>query len=250
MKNKIFIFLVAISPNLFSQIGVGTSKSHTTLDVNGTTNVSKEIRFNGTDAKIGAPGKQGDLISGNALNNNFWKNFDLPEGFLEGMVLTGSFVNSTFNGVSFPGQGKATEFAVAYTKGQAMNFPSDWKELSDLNQKIKIVKSVNLVTVSVQTLVQTSNQNSSFACGIYLDDKLDFVRLGTVNSGAGNYRTLNLNATLLNMALGEHTIKFACAERNIPTGTTLNIGKPIITTTNLNDEMAKTSSVILVLEKP
>ncbi len=51
------------------------------------------------------------------------------------------------------------------------------------------------------------------------------------------------------MDLGEHTIKFACAERNIPTGTTLNIGKPIITT-NLNNEIAKTSSVILVLEKP
>ncbi len=247
MKNKIFIFLVAISPNLFSQVGVGTSKPHTDLDINGTTNVSKEIRLNGTDTKIGVSGKQGDLISGNALNNNFWKNFDLPEGFLEGMVLTGSFVNSTFNGVSFPGQGKSSEFAVAYNKGQAM--ASHWKELSDLNQKIKIVKSVNLVTVSVQTLVQTNNQNSSFACGIYLDDKLDFVRLGTVNTGAGNYRTLNLNATLLNMDLGEHTIKFACAERNIPEGTTLNIGKPIITT-NLNNEMAKTSSVILVLEKP
>ncbi|WP_291092885.1 hypothetical protein [Empedobacter sp. UBA6745] len=247
MKNKIFIFLVAISPNLFSQIGVGTTKPHTDLDINGTTNVSKEIRLNGTDAKIGAAGKQGDLISGNALNNNFWKNFDLPEGFLEGMVLTGSYVNSTINGVSFPGQDKSSEFAVAYNKGQAM--ASHWKELSDLNQKIKIVKSVNLVTVSVQTLVQTDNQNSSFACGIYLDDKLDFVRLGTVNTGAGNYRTLNLNATLLNMGLGEHTIKFACAERNIPIGTTLNIGKPIITT-NLNNEMAKTSSVILVLEKP
>ena len=50
MKNKIFIFLVAISPNLFSQVGVGTSKPHTDLDINGTTNVSKEIRFNGTDA--------------------------------------------------------------------------------------------------------------------------------------------------------------------------------------------------------
>lgn len=247
MKNKIFIFLVAISPNLFSQVGIGTEKPHTTLDINGTTNVSKEIRFNGTDAKIGAAGKQGDLISGNALNNNFWKNFDLPEGFLEGMVLSGSFVNSTFNGVSFPGTSSSSTLAVPYTKGQAM--ASHWKELSDLNQKIKIVKSVNLVTVSVQTLVQTSNQNSSFACGIYLDDKLDFVRLGTVNAGVGNYRTLNLNATLSNMELGEHTIKFACAERNIPTGTTLNIGKPIITT-NLNDEMAKTSSVILVLEKP
>lgn len=247
MKNKIFIFLVAISPNLFSQIGVGTTIPHTDLDINGTTNVSKEIRLNGTDAKIGAAGKQGDLISGNALNNNFWKNFDLPEGFLEGMVLTGSYVNSTFNGVSFPGTSSSSTLAVPYTKGQAM--ASHWKELSDLNQKIKIVKSVNLVTISVQTLVQTSDQNSSFACGIYLDDKLDFVRLGTVNSGAGNYRTLNLNATLLNMDLGEHTIKFACAERNIPTGTTLNIGKPIITT-NLNNEMAKTSSVILVLEKP
>lgn len=247
MKNKIFIFLVAISPNLFSQIGVGTTKPHTDLDINGTTNVSKEIRLNGTDAKIGAAGKQGDLISGNALNNNFWKNFDLPEGFLEGMVLTGSYVNSTFNGVSFPGTNNSGTLAVPYTKGQAI--ASHWKELSDLNQKIKIAKSVNLVTVSVQTLVQTSNQNSSFACGIYLDDKLDFVRLGTVNTGVGNYRTLNLNATLLNMDLGEHTIKFACAERNIPTGTTLNIGKPIITT-NLNNEMAKTSSVILVLEKP
>lgn len=247
MKNKILIFLVAISPNLFSQIGVGTTKPHTDLDINGATNVSKEIKFNGTDAKIGAAGKPGDLISGNGLDNNFWKNFDLPEGFLEGMVLTGSFVNSTFNGVSFPGTNNSTVLAVPYTKGQAM--ASNWKELSDLNQKIKIAKSVNLVTVSIQTLIQTSNQNGSFACGIYLDDKLDFVRLGTVNTGVGNYRTLNLNATLSNMSLGEHTIKFACAERNIPTNTTLNIGKPIISA-NLNNEMAKTSSVILVLEKP
>ena len=38
MKNKIFIFLVAISTNLFSQVGIGTDKPHTTLDINGSTN--------------------------------------------------------------------------------------------------------------------------------------------------------------------------------------------------------------------
>ena len=62
MKNKIFIFLVGISTNLFSQVGIGTDKPHTTLDINGSTNVSKEIRFNGTDLNIGLAGKQGDLI--------------------------------------------------------------------------------------------------------------------------------------------------------------------------------------------
>ena len=247
MKNKIFIFLVGISTNLFSQVGIGTGKPHTTLDVNGSTNVSKEIRFNGTDLNIGLAGKEGDLISGNSLNSNFWKNFDLPEGFLEGMVLSGSYINSTFNGVSFPGTANSAVLAVKYDKGQEMT--STWKELSDLNQKIKIAKKVNLVTVSIQTLIQTNNQNGSFACGIYLDDKLNFVRLGTVNTGQGNYKTLNLNATMSDLSLGEHTIKFACAERNIPSGTTLNIGKPILTT-NLNDEMSKSSVVILVLETP
>lgn len=248
MKNKIFIFLITISPNLFSQIGVGTDKPHTSLDINGTTNVAKEIRFNGTDEIIGKAGNQGDLISGNALNNNFWKNFDLPEGFLEGMVLSASYVNSTYNGVGFPGTGNSNQLAVPYTKGQTM--ASHWKELSDLNQSIEISKSENIVTVSVQTLIQTSNQYASYACGIYLDDKLNFVRLGTVNTGVGNYRTLNLNATLSNLTTGEHTIKFACTERQIPRGTTLNIGTPINNISNLNDEMAKTSSVILVLERP
>lgn len=247
MKNKIFIFLVAISTNLFSQVGIGTDKPHTTLDINGSTNVSKEIRFNGTDLNIGLAGKQGDLISGNSLNNNFWKNFDLPEGFLEGMVLSGSYINSTFNGVSFPGTANSAVLAVKYDKGQEMT--STWKELSDLNQKIKIAKNVNLVTISIQTLIQTNDQNGSFACGIYFDDKLNFVRLGTVNTGQGNYKTLNLNATMSNLSLGEHTIKFACVERNIPLGTTLNIGKPIFTT-NLNGEMSKSTIVILVLETP
>ncbi|WP_413533976.1 hypothetical protein [Empedobacter brevis] len=246
MKNKIFIFLVSISSTLFSQIGIGTEKPHTSLDINGTTNVSKEIRFNGSDVKIGSAGKQGDLISGNGLNNNYWKNFDLPEGFLDGMVLSGSYVNSTYNGVSFPGTADSS-LPVGYSKNQSMG--SHWKELSDLNQKIKIEKSVNLVTISIQTLIQTNNQNGSFACGIYVDDKLNFVRLGTVNEGAGNYKILNLNASLPNMGLGEHTIKFACVERTIPTGTTLNIGMPV-NTNNLNEEMAKTSSLILVLEKP
>lgn len=247
MKNKIFIFLITISPNLFSQIGVGTDEPHTTLDINGTTNVAKEIRFNGTDEIIGEAGNQGDLISGNALNNNFWKNFDLPKGFLDGMILSGSYVNLTYNGLSFPGTGNADQLSVPYTKGQTMTWR--WREFSDLNQQIEIEEPENIVTISIQTLAQTSNQNASYACGIYFDDELYFVRLGIV-TGAENYRTLNLNATLSNVTPGNHTLRFACTERNIPTNTTLNIGTPLNNVSNLNREMAKTSSSIFVFVRP
>lgn len=245
------IFLIIIPVTAEAQagnVGIATTKPRTTLDVNGTVNVKNEMRLGGTDSNSGTAGNTGDLISANGNNNPIWKNFDLPAGYGNSLVLNATYLISAEAGVLFNGTGQSATLSVPYTEDQGMTTPTTWKEITGVAQTFTVSKATSSTSIAVQTLAQVAGgTRGSFGLGIFIDDKLKFVRTGNVTGGSSSYKTLDINATIANLSVGNHTFKLAAIERNIPVGSTISVGEPVITT-NLNNKMAATSVSIKVFE--
>lgn len=251
MKKYILIFLFAIQSSLFfaqtGNVGVATVNPRTNLDVNGTTNVNNEINLGGTNSVVGSPGTVGDLVSANGAANPQWKKFDLPNGYLDGLILTASYLKSTNVGASFNGTGGN---GVSYDENQAL--PASWTEITGVSEaSFRINKTTNIVNIFVQTVAQVTGANAtgSFGCGIYIDNQLRFTRTGIVTGATGSYKILTLNASIPDLPVGIHSYKFACAQRNVPVGSVLTVGQAQTGVVNtLSATMAGTSSSLKILE--
>lgn len=257
MKKQILIFSIAlVAGSLYTKaqtgnVGISTTKPRTNLDVNGTMNVKNDIKLGGTDAAAGGSGTLGDLISANGNNNPQWKNFDLPQGYGNSMILSAMYLNSSETGVALVGETTTgSPYSVPYNEDQNMTTPTQWQEITGVAQTFTITKITSSTAISVQTVAQSNTANgTSFGCGIFIDDKLKFVRTGTISGAAGSYRTLNLNTSLPNLSVGNHTLKFACVKRNISNPIYIvSVGQPSQGQTNLNNKMAATSATIKVFE--
>ncbi|MGG7437121.1 hypothetical protein ACQ7CU_03490 [Chryseobacterium arthrosphaerae] len=254
MKNYIGILsLFLTAAPFFAQaqtgnMGIATTKPRTTMDVNGTINVKNEIRLGGTDSNAGNAGNFGNLLSANGNNNPEWTNFDLPAGYGNSLVLNATYLMSSETGVVFNGTNQSGTLSVPYDEDQGMVTPTTWKEITGVAQTFTITKLNSSTSISVQTLAQVTGGNrGSFGLGIFIDDKLKFVRAGIVIGGAGSYKTLNINASIPGLSVGTHTFKLAAIERSIPVNTSISVGEPAATA-NLNNKMAATSVSIKVFE--
>jgi len=254
MKNYITILRISLTivPILVGaqtgNVGINTIKPRTNLDINGTLNIKSEISLGGTELSPGNAGNIGSLISANGSSNPVWKNFDLPAGYGNSLVLNATYLASAETGVLFNGTNQSGSLSVSYTEDQGMTTPAAWKEITGVARTFTVNKTTNSINISVQTLAQVAGgSRGSFGLGIFIDDKLKFVRAGIVTGGASSYKTLNINASIPNLSVGDHTFKLAAIERSIPIGSTISVGEPIITT-NLNNRMAATSVSIKVFE--
>jgi len=253
MKTNIFITLfLMISLCLCGQtgnVGVRTTAPRTTLDVNGTINVNNEINIGGNDTTIGNPGTVGDLFAGRADTIAVWRKYDLPAGYLDGLILSATYTRSSVAGVTFPGSGTAT--STAYDENELITARS-WVTIDGVQvASVKVTKPVNKVNISIQTVAQITGASGvgSFGCGIFVDGQLKFVRTNNVAGTSGSYRILNFNASLNNLSTtATNLIQFACVRRNVPATNTLTIGINQAGSTALNPALAGTSLSVQVLE--
>ncbi|GEN68935.1 MULTISPECIES: hypothetical protein [Chryseobacterium] len=246
MKKIFFIkslLLAAVWMN--AQVGIDTPNPTNKLDVNGDLNVRKELRTGGTDLLKGSAGTSGDIFHNNStMATNDWKAIKIADG--QGSMSVFS-INTVADqtGVSFSSSGSA----VPYNEGDPL--AGDWTVLPTALDNFSVTNGNNKVTFSFQTTVQkTAKGSASFACGIFVDDRLRAVRTDVLLGGAGAYKIFNLNATLSNLTpKNKYVVKVACIKRTL-SGTpipVLGIGRAVDTAV-LNNDMAQSVLTTSVLQ--
>lgn len=242
---KIFLILVSFAGLLNAQVGINTSTPVNTLDINGDLNLRREMRVGGTNTQKGSAGNAGDIFHNNAdLATNDWKAIKIADG--EGsMSLFSMNTVADQAGATFNGSNGSTS---PYTENAALD--ATWTVLSGASDTFSITNGTNKVTFTFQTTAQkTANTNASisFACGIFVDNRLKAVRTDVLLGADGTNKIFNLNATLTNLTpKNNYSVKAACTKRNLNAGT-LGIGKAV-NATFLNADMAQSVLTTSVLQ--
>lgn len=250
MKQILLISLLFFGALINAQVGINTATPVNRLDINGDLNVGKEIRIGASASTKGSSGPKGTLFHNNAnLNVNDWKDVKVADGMgsmsLFSMTTVFDKVGARFSGDN----GSTAPYA------ENLDYNANWIVLTGTVGKFSITNDSNKVTFTFQTTAQktvngnTTNANASisFACGIFVDDKLKAVRTDVILGGDGTNKIFNLNATLTNLAQKkDYNVKAACVKRNLNSGT-LGIGRAV-NTTFLNEDMSQSVLTTSVLQ--
>jgi len=252
-----------------AQVGINTDTPNpdVMLDVNGKTNVGERIYLGGTDLAEGNPGIDKQvIISGGENTIPSWEEKKLPQGY--GQSFTMTYMNTYYdeNGLGnaiLPESGTGV-----YLRGESMG--ADWKEIAGLTNDFVLYKTGSKVNFMFQTTAQLTSSAStsvSFACGLFIAPgkketassfTLRGVRVGVVQGTSGSFNIVNLTSTLDGSPSVDdlpgspsgtwYTAKIACRARNRGDATLFAIGTPV-DTSYLNQDMARSSLNIFVLEK-
>jgi len=167
-----------------------------------------------------------------------WTSVFIPEVKSEEFSLMEVGAYSQHIGAEFSSNSGAS----VYTENSAIN--SSWKMIID-PFKITVKKATNRTIIFVQTTIlqsaYTSSGWTSYAGGIFVNDSLKGVRVGTLRS-SGNNSELSKSETLFfviqNLPIGENSIQIAFIRRNSNTTVpSLLIGK------SLNENMQGSTSL-------
>ncbi len=258
MKNFISFLLVCLCFAASAQVGINTNAPNATLDVNGDVSIREKIYVGGNQGTPGNPGVDGQVLvsQGPGLPPK-WLTLNIPDANQNYYLI----YNNTFEdqtGVSFTSG--ETSGNNLYTKGTNYSSLSSWKKISGMTQTFDIYSEENKTYFTFETVAQLGTSGSGnlldavdFACGIFIDGKLEGVRVNTVeqpSSSYGPFRTLTMLHVSENLSVGTHTLDVACTRRaNYSTSSSLGIGRAV-NTSNLNDFMAKSTMKVEVFEIP
>ncbi|RQO39149.1 hypothetical protein DBR39_09165 [Chryseobacterium sp. KBW03] len=243
MKKILFVTSLLLAVSATAQVGINTPTPSNMLDVNGDLSIRKELRTGGTDVLKGSAGTAGNILHNNTdLNTNDWKSIKIADG--QGSMSVFS-INTVADktGVSFSGDNGAT---TPYNDGDALT--GNWTVLTGTVDTFSVTNGTNKATFSFQTTVQKTGANSaSFACGVFVDDKLRAVRTDVLLGDAGAYKIFNLNATLTDLLpKNNYSVKVACIKRAISQAT-VGIGRAV-NTTFLNSDMSQSVLTTSILQ--
>lgn len=240
LKLSMIYFILFVPLFAFAQLGIGTNLPNATLDVNGDVNVRNQIYLGGNESSIGNPGVSGQIIVSNGTNPASWQDVKIPNG-ISNLVLSSKYVNDDLVGVTL--QDGPTGVYV-----ENSDITVDWLVISGLTTSFEVKKTTNKVNFSAQTVAQRSNSDiASYACAVFVDEKLRAVRTEAISTTAGGYRVYNMNITLSNLSVGTHVAKFACRGRNLNNTGSLMVGG-VLNATYLTPGMAKSILKTIILE--
>ncbi|PKF75416.1 hypothetical protein [Chryseobacterium sp. PMSZPI] len=244
MKNIFFIISLLCAGFVNAQVGINTASPVNMLDVNGDLNVRKELRTGGTNLLKGSAGTAGDIFHNNAdMQANDWKNIKIADG-QGSMSLFSINTVADQTGVQFSYSGSSTPY------NENDNLAGNWAVIPGASDTFSVTNANNKVTFSFQTTAQKVNNYSasaSFACGIFVDNKLKAVRTDVLLGDSGAYKIFNLNATLTNLIpKNKYEVKVACINRAL-NSTTLGIGRAV-DSYYLNSDMSQSVLTTSVLQ--
>lgn len=244
MKKIFSITSLLLAVFLSAQVGIKTSTPVNMLDINGDLNVRGELRVAGSNSIASTVGINNTIYHNNSdLNANDWKSMRVADGQGSNSLF---FMDTVIDkvGVTFSG---SNGVIAPYAENAALD--NAWTVIPGAVNTFSVTSTTNKVVFSFQTVAQKSTNGGlsmSFACGVFVDDKLRAVRSDVVIGGDGTNKIFNLNATLTNVPVkSNYSVKVACAKRNLNSGT-LGIGTAV-NTTYLNADMAQsvlTTSVV------
>lgn len=269
MKNTVYLLLFLWSFTLQGQVGIMTSQPQSALDVNGDFNKKGKLFLD--NDHILSPGQTGQvLVSRGPGLAPTWKALKLPdyESYKYYLIFNDSFKD--FNTASSnSGQGVALGTATSratintdLVKGADINYliiNKGFKEITKLANPFVVNSTESKVYFQFETVVQENNtatlgSNQMYACGIFVDNKLESARLNTLftsTTAESTFLTHNQIGGASNLSKGTHTARVACTRYTTDANITLGIGVPSTTAVNnLNNFMTQASLKIDVYEVP
>lgn len=100
MKKKYsFIFLASLNYFCFAQVGINTSSPKSTLHLNGSLQITKDLNVGGTDTSSGYSGKEGEILTSNGVGKSpEWiepNKINIPQVInISNRTTTGTLVNA------------------------------------------------------------------------------------------------------------------------------------------------------------
>lgn len=269
MRNTINFLLLLWVYTLQGQVGIMTSKPQSVLDVNGDFNKKGKLFLDNNN--ILSPGKTGQiLISRGSGTAPTWKALKIPdyEPFKYYLIFNDSFrdfntsSNNTGQGISLPTATSPATISADLVKGADItNLINNkgFKEITKLANPFIVNSTESKVYFQFETVVQENNtttigSNQMYACGIFVDDKLQSARLNTLftsTTAESTFLTHNQIGGASNLAKGQHTARVACTRYTTDDNIVLGIGVPSTTAVNnVNNFMTQASLKIDVYEVP
>ncbi|MGE8432320.1 hypothetical protein [Chryseobacterium joostei] len=218
-----------------AQVGIGTDKPKSMLDVNGKTTLRKELRVGGSSTQAGIAGLNGQvLVSQGEGQAPVWKSLNVS--FMEEgqYKLTNSYLSSDQTGIGSLSNGVAGDGIYTNNVGDDITDTSKgkWAKITGLENSFTIKNGKNRLTYQFQTGIEmkapvsTTSQNIRFACGVFRNGKLVAVRPDRVASNNNDAKAglqdyiFTLNYTELDVPVGLHKIEIGC--RKITTSSSLS----------------------------
>ncbi|AZA81693.1 hypothetical protein C1637_03710 [Chryseobacterium lactis] len=225
MKKIIYCTAGFLSFFANAQVGIGTPKPKSTLDVNGKTTLRKELRVGGTSTQAGNAGLNGQvLVSQGEGKSPVWKSLNVS--FMEEgqYKLINSYLSSDQTGIITLSNGVAGDNVYKNSVGDDITdgAKGKWVKIAGLENNFTIKNGKNRLTYQFQTGIEmkapvsTTSENVRFACGVFRNGKLVAVRPDRVASNNNSEKEglmdyiFTLNYTELNVPVGIQKLEIAC----------------------------------------
>ena len=155
------------------------------------------------------------------------------------------------NGVSTNNYPADAASVSSFVNGSLLASP--WVEITDASAfNFVIDRPTNNTVVTFTGMLQLNNASSNnesvtYGLGIFVDDKLISSKSATMNvDNACAFQEFTITGLVNNLSVNTHHIKLAVMNRSSTTTATINYGKKATSCSNISNDEAKISAIVLI----
>ncbi|MFC7348171.1 hypothetical protein ACFQO9_15745 [Chryseobacterium zhengzhouense] len=139
----------------------------------------------------------------------------------------------------------------SFVSGSALSSP--WVEITDGSSfNFTVDRPVNNIVVTFTGMLQLNNTSTAgsdltYGLGIFVDDKLVSSKSATMNvDNTCAFQEFTITGLGDNLSVGNHTLRLAVMNRSSTTTATVSYGQKASGCTNISNDEAKISAIVLV----